>query len=66
MQFGSIDGIKVGDILISVAGVKIDDFQGLRKILANGEQQRAVVWSHGGKEMTATFDWKKSAVIKAN
>jgi carboxypeptidase Q len=59
-------GIKVGDILISVAGVKIEDFQGLRKILANSEQQRAVVWSHGGKEMTATFDWKKSAVIKAN
>ena len=59
-------GMKAGDVLISVAGVKTEDFQSLRKVLASGEQQRVVVWSHGGKEMTATFDWEKSAVIKAN
>ena len=59
-------GMKAGDVLISVAGVKTEDFQSLRKVLASGEQQRVVVWSHGGKQMTATFDWEKSAVIKAN
>ena len=59
-------GIKVGDILISVAGVKITDLTELRNILANGKQPRVVVWSRSGKEMTATFDWKKSEVIKAN
>jgi carboxypeptidase Q len=51
-------GVKVGDVLVSVGGVKIESLDALRKVLANGEVQRVVIWTHAGKEMTATFDWK--------
>ncbi|MBC8370353.1 MAG: M20/M25/M40 family metallo-hydrolase [Planctomycetes bacterium] len=56
-------GIKVGDIIVSVAGNEIKSLIDLRKALADNKDTREIIWTRQGTKMSAVFDWKNNKIL---
>ena len=50
-------GVKAGDIIISVAGVSVEDRRGLMRAIRGEESKKKVVVKRGDKEIELVFEW---------